>query len=34
MVEQAIDETKVVIVVVAFKLNQENSVHYEKLHNP
>jgi hypothetical protein len=32
--EQAIDETKIVIVVVGFKQDQENSVHYEKLHDP
>ena len=34
MVEQAIDETKVVVVVVGFKTSQENSIHYEKLHDP
>jgi len=34
MVEQAIDETRIVIVVVGFKQDQENSVHYEKLHDP
>jgi hypothetical protein len=34
MGEQAIDETKIVIVIVGFKQDQENSVHYEKLHDP
>jgi hypothetical protein len=34
MVEQAIDETRIVIVVVGFKQDQENSVYYEKLHDP
>lgn len=34
MSEQIIDESKVTIVVVGFKHDQENSIHYEKLHNP
>ena len=34
MTEKAIDETRIVVVVVGFKQDEENSVHYEKLHDP